>query len=367
MTEKILQTFEKLKEIMTVSGFETVNAEAVRDAALSSAGGFFESSEITKSGSVLLYHKSKKQDARTLLLDAHIDTIGLVISEICEGGFVRSAPVGGIDRRNLATAEIEIYGKRTVRGVFASVPPHLSGKGGVDTLPDFADYLIDTGLSEKEANELLYVGAPAVFIGKTERLLGDRICSSHLDDKICCAAILAACESLAGCETNCNVTVLLSSGEETSEGGAATASYMTCADGAVALDVNFALGKGVPEYQSSKIGGGAMISYSAVTDRRMTDIVAICAEKAGASHKVIAEVQGTGTNADIIEISNRGTPCAVLSVPISYMHTPCELCSLSDVRAVSDIVRAVIMNFDAMSREKETQLGERILKGGNIE
>ncbi len=367
MTEKILQIFESLKEIMTVSGFETVNSEAVRSVALSAADGFFESSEITKSGSVLLYHKSKKRNAKILLLDAHIDTIGLVISEICDGGFVRSAPVGGIDRRNLTTAEVEIYGKKKITGIFSSIPPHLASKDGSDTLPEFADYLIDTGLSEKEAKELICVGAPAVFVGKTERLLGDRICSAHLDDKICCAAILAACSALCGKETGCNVTVLLSSGEETCEGGAAGASYVTRADGAIALDVNFASGKGVPEYQSSKIGDGAMISRSAVTDKRMTDIVVSCAKSADIPHKVIAEVGGTGTNADIIEVTNLGTPCAVLSVPISYMHTPCELCSLSDVEAVSKIVMSVIANFGEMSGKDGTKLGVRILKGGDRE
>lgn len=365
MTEKILHIFEDLKKIMTVSGFETVNADAVRNAAISATGTFFESSEITKSGSVLLYHKSKKKDAKTLLLDAHIDTIGLVISEICGDGFVRSAPVGGIDRRNLTTAEVDIFGRRKVRGIFSSIPPHLASKNGDNSLPEFADYLIDTGLCTEEAKKNLYVGAPAVFVGKTERLLGDRICSSHLDDKICCAAILASCSELCDSETDCNVTVLLSSGEETHEGGAATAAYVTRADGAVALDVNFASDKGVPEYQCSKIGDGAMISRSAVTDKRMTAIVEKCAKNAGIPHKVIAEVCGTGTNADTIEVTNLGTPCAVLSVPISYMHTPCEVCSLSDVRAAADIVTALIMNFDKMARETGTLLGERNLKGGS--
>ncbi len=365
MQERILDIFEKLKSIMTVSGYECINAEAVRKCALEACGGFFDSSEITPLGSVILYHKSEKKDAKTLLLDAHIDTVGLVVSEICEGGFVRTVPCGGIDRRILTTAEVEIFGKRKIRGLFASVPPHLASKNGEDTLPDHADFLIDTGLSDDELKNTVSVGNPCTFIGKTARFLNARIASAHLDDKICCAAILDALAELLGKKPDCNVTVLLSSGEETRGGGAQCASYVTSADGAVALDVNFAKDKETPEYQSSRLGDGAMISYSAVTDRRMTDIVAKCAKSAGIKHKIIAEVEGTGTNADMIEVSNMGTPCAVLSVPVLYMHTPGEVCSLCDAQAVSDILVQVIENFDRMSREKDTLLGVRVLKGGD--
>ncbi len=364
MKSEILEIFEKLKNIMTVSGYETLGAEKVRDVAIEFTGGFFEESEISKSGSVILYHKSKKENAATLLLDAHMDTIGLAVSEICGDGFVRCSPVGGIDRRILTTAEIDIYGKKTVRGLFASVPPHLAGKNGDNTLPDFADMLVDTGKTEEELKNIISVGDPCVFVGETKELLGDRITSAHLDDKICCAAILCACSKLCDSETDCNVTVLLSSGEETREGGAKTASFITEADGCIALDVNFAKEKGVPEWQCSKIGDGAMISRSAATDRRMTDIVIKCAKKAGIPCKIIAETEGTGTNADTIEVSNRGTPTAVLSVPIKYMHTPSELCSEGDVRCVAGILINVIKNFDDMSREKETLLGKRIIKGG---
>ena len=363
MTSTILSIFEKLKSTLTVSGYEALGAENVRSTALEATDGFFSSSEITKSGSVVLYHKSKKENAKTLLIDAHIDTIGLVVSEICEDGFLRTAPVGGVDRRILTTAEVEIFGKEKIRGVFASVPPHLANKNGDDSLPDFADFLVDTGKARDELVKIVSVGDPCVFVGETKKLLGDRITSAHLDDKICCAAILSACKELSGTDIDCNVTVLLSSGEETRGGGALTASFVTCADGAIALDVNFAKEKDVPDYQSSKIGDGAMISRSAVTDRTMTSIVEKCARDGNVKHKIIAEVDGTGTNADTIEVANMGTPCAVLSVPIKYMHTPCELCSLGDVQCVSDILVNTMKSFEKCANEDETRLGIRVLKG----
>ncbi|MBE6704264.1 MAG: M20/M25/M40 family metallo-hydrolase [Ruminococcaceae bacterium] len=367
MKDTILDIFGKLKRIMTVSGFETLNAQTVKETALEYTDGFFEDAQVTVSGSVILYHRSKKENARTLLLDAHIDTIGLVVSEICGEGFIRCAPVGGIDRRILTTAEVEIYGKEKIRGLFSSVPPHLANKNGDNTLPDFADMLVDTGKKNDELKRLISVGDPAVFLGKTVKLLGDRVVSAHLDDKICCASILAACKNAAKTDIDCNVTVLLSSGEETRGGGAKMASFITEADGAIALDVNFAKEKDVPDWQSSRLGDGAMISRSAVTDRKMTDIVEKCAARCGAKHKIICEADGTGTNADTIEVANRGTPCAVLSVPIKYMHTPGEVFATGDAQSVSMILFEVMKNFDAMSKENDTLLGIRYLKGGEVQ
>ena len=156
--KNLLKIFEKLKSIMTVSGYETVNAPIVRSIALDLGEGFFDSSFVSPGGSVILVHKSKKEGARTLLVDAHLDTIGLAVSELLTGGFVRCANIGGIDRRILTTAEVEIYGKRTVRGLFSSIPPHLANKNGDGTLPDFADFLVDTGLPDDELKAAVSVG-----------------------------------------------------------------------------------------------------------------------------------------------------------------------------------------------------------------
>ncbi len=366
MTEKILEIFENLKSFMTVSGYETVNAEKVAEYVISETDGFFEKSEITALGSVIFYHFSKNANAKTLLIDSHIDTIGLVVSEICGGGFLRCVPVGGIDRRILPTAETEIWGRERIRGVFSSVPPHLADKNAKDVLPEFSDFLIDTGKSDDELKKAVFVGAPAVFVGKTERLIGNRIASVHLDDKICAAAIIAACKCAAKSGADCNVTLLLSSGEETGEGGAQTSAFVTKADGAIAVDVNFAKQSGVEDRQSSKLGDGAMISKSAVTDKKMTDIVIGAAENAKISHKIIAEVCYTGTNGDVLEVAGRGTPCAVLSMPIKYMHTPCEMCSLDDAEAVANIILQVMKNFDGYANQPNTLLGKRYLKRGGV-
>lgn len=365
MTEKILEIFEKLKSFMTVSGYETVNAENIAEYVISETDGFFEKSEITALGSVIFYHFSKNANAKTLLIDAHIDTIGLTVSEIC-GGFLRCAPVGGNDRRILPTAEVEIYGKERIRGVFSSVPPHLADKNAKDVLPDFSDFLIDTGKSDDELKKAVFVGAPAVFMGKTERLLENKIASVHLDDKICAAAIIAACKLASKSGVDCNVTLLLSSGEETGEGGAQTSAFVTEADGAVAVDVNFAKQRGVEDRQSSKLGDGAMISRSAATDKRMTDIVIDAAEKAKIPHKIIAEVCGTGTNGDVLNVASGGTPCAVLSIPIKYMHTPCEMCSLDDALAVANLILQIMKNFDEAASRPNTFLGKRYLKKGGV-
>ncbi len=363
--EKILEIFTLLDSFPTVSGYEKRNVEGLMGAVQGLLSGFFDTLEVTPAGGILLRRMAKTEENRTLLLTAHIDTVGAAVKELCGDGFVRALPVGGIDRRILPGAEVEIYGKETVRGIFASVPPHLTDKNGSGTMPDFSDFLIDTGKTKEELEALLPIGSPIAFVGKTERLLGNRVTSAHLDDKICCAAILYACTELCEHpEFDIGLGVLFATGEEKGAGGAASAQFIAASDGAVALDVNFAKEKDTPDYISGKLGEGAMISRSAMTDRRMTELVIDCAEKAGIPHKVICETEGTGTDADAVEAAYTGTPCAVLSVPIKYMHTPCETCDLADVLSVSRILVSTALSFEEASRRENTRLGVRLLKGG---
>lgn len=361
-TKDILDIFEKLKSVVTVSGNEKVNAAEIAKISVDFLGSDKIKSEVCDDGSVILRLESKKNDAPTLLLDAHIDTIGLIVAEILEGGFLRFASVGGIDRRILTGAKVEIHGKETLKGVFSSVPPHLS-KGNDNKLPEFSEFLVDTGIPYSELCQKVQIGDFATFCGETTHLLNDRICSAHLDDKICCSIILCTLKEITEKEDiACNITVLFSSGEETNGKGAKAAAFRVLADGAVALDVNFAKDAGVPAYSSSEIGNGAMISRSAVTDTRMTDVLVDAAVAADAKFKIISECNGTGTNADTIELSNVGTPCAVLSVPISYMHTPCETCSLGDTLECVKILVSTAENFEEYSKREGTRLGVRVIK-----
>ena len=150
-TEEIKKLYRMLAEIPAVSGKEECYAEKMRQTVLMYTD-FFDKSEILAGGGLLFTHSCGVPNARKLLIDAHFDTVGFIVSEILDGGFVRVEAVGGIDRRLLFASEAEIYGRKTIKGVFVSTPPHLSkkDKDAEKKLPPLSEMFIDTGYTKEE-------------------------------------------------------------------------------------------------------------------------------------------------------------------------------------------------------------------------
>jgi len=342
-----MDTFETIKlltETLTVSGFEKQSAQKIIKIARDCTGDFFDSAKVSPTGSVVLSHSCKKPGARRFLLDAHIDTIGFAVSELCGEGFVRVCPVGGIDVNILPACEVLLYGKKTVRGFFTSVPPHLAAD---DKLPKISELLVDTGIPDSEINDIIPVGTPVGFASKTTRLLNGRIASPSLDDKLCAAAILRAASMLCGIELcSTDVYVIFSVGEEKTSLGAKTAFELTKPDAALVLDVNFADSAGTKPSECLKLGGGAGVSISSTTSRRLTEFIQSTAKKHGLPCQFVVEITSTGTNATQLARQGHGVPTAVLSLPLRYMHTCSETAALSDLEDCAKLLAAVISEYD---------------------
>ena len=339
MKNKIREIFARLSELMTPGGYVSRNAESVRKIALEYTGNFFEreNTSISPGGSISLYKPPHAEDAGTLMIDSHIDTVGMTVSEILPEGFVAFTNVGGIDSRILPSLPVKLFGKGEVlRGVVCSVPPHLM-RGKEPKAPKISELYIDTGYPSEYLERVCPVGTPIVY--EYNPLImscgeGDRITSPYLDDKLCAAAAIAAFSEFTSDEVECGIILSLSANEETNGEGALFAARHT-PSAAIVLDVNFASGKGVPDYASATIGKGISISYSAATSRTLTRELDGVLTKNGIPFKRIAEPCDTGTNATRLAPSHLGTPCAVMSVPISYMHTPCECASLRDAESMA--------------------------------
>lgn len=351
MKDKIKEIFARLSDLMTLSGYVSRNADAVRNLALEYTGSFFdrENTSISPGGSVSLYKPPKNDCAGILMIDAHMDTVGMTVSEILPEGFVAFTNVGGIDSRILPSLPVKLCGKGEVlRGVVCSVPPHLM-RGKEPKAPKISELYIDTGYTSEELERVCPVGTPIVYEYGPLTLScgdGDRIASPYLDDKLCAAAAIAAFSEMKRDEVECGIILSLSANEETNGEGAMCAARMG-ASCALVLDVNFASGKGVPDYASATIGKGISISYSAATNRTLTKELDGVLTKNGIPFKRIAEPCDTGTNATRLAPSNLGTPCAVMSIPISYMHTPCECASIGDADSMARGIQVFSKAFSA--------------------
>ncbi len=281
----------------------------------------------------------------TILIDAHIDEIGMIVTAVSDSGFVTVAKCGGIDLRLLSSKEVVIHGKRKVRGVFISTPPHLSGD---DAAPDdISEFKIDTGL--KNAREIISLGDFVTFDTTAAALLDDTVCGKSLDNRAGVTCLIELAFRLKNKRLPCNVAFLLSDGEELGLRGVRTAVFDSTPDEAIVIDVSFGDGPDISPYKCGKMGKGAMIGVSPVLSKEMTNALNLIAADNAIPYQ--SEVMGgnTSTNADVISVTKCGVPTALVSIPLRNMHTPVETVKLSDISSVCDILEGYILSGGAFN------------------
>lgn len=334
------EMIEKLVPIMSVSGYE----ERGREELLNALSEPFDEYIPHSSGTHIFVKRCKKENAPRLMIDAHFDEIGMIVTGILDGGFLTVANVGGLDRRILPAAEVLIYGKETIYGVIVSTPPHLQAPGDNKKTAKIDEIKIDTGYTKEKLEEIVEIGTPIGFYEKPATLLGGRIASRSLDNKACATAAYLAAAALSPEEMEADLYVTLSAREEaTMADGASSSAYAIRPDLAIVTDVTFATAPGVKPEESGKFGGGPVISISAVTDRPFTDkIIEIC-KKEEIPYGITVDATDTGTNATMLSLVGDGIGVAVVSVPIGSMHTYNETVDLSDIdstaRTFSEILK----------------------------
>ena len=289
----------------------------------------------------------KREDGKPhIMLDAHIDEIGFIVTYITNEGFLKISNCGGIDRRLLLAQQVEILcaGGQRVFGVITSTPPHLETDD--KKALKLEDIFVDTGMTKAEAENIISLGDRVIISNKPCVLLGDRVTSKCLDDRAGVAALILAIDllndKLDG--LGCSLSVVFSSQEETGERGAKTSAYKVNPDMAIAVDVSFAKSEGESKYKCGKMGKGPMIGFSPSLSKAMSNRLCQIAKAEGIPYQI--EVMGgtTGTNADAIGVTRGGVKTATVSIPLKYMHTPVEVISMSDLISSALLIAEFLRN-----------------------
>lgn len=336
LTELLKELLDRLTDTMSVSGYEKQSTATYTRL----VRPYFDSVTETPLGSLICRKNSGKDGAPLLLIDCHADEIGMMVSEITDGGRVKFSPIGGLDRRAIVAETVKIYGSGgTVSGIVC-VPS--AGKEESSLCP-LSALEIETGLEPERLRELVSVGDAIGYEGN-RAVHGVEYISRGIDNSASIAAAVGAMQLLGDDTGGWDIAVLLSSGEETTARGAITGAYALTPDYAIAVDVGFARVRGTEESRTLKTGGGASLSYSVLTDRRLTDAIISRARSAGTPIQTIVETSGTGTDGDAIISLHDGIPTAVLSIPEKNMHTPSETVDIVDIvltaRALRDFIAA---------------------------
>ncbi len=339
-----------LSSLMSIGGFERFEREKLTEL----IGDYFDDFYLDKVGNQIFVKRCGKENAPKIMLDAHMDEIGMYVTEILDGGFLRVTNIGGIDTGILQASDVIIYGENErLFGVIASTPPHLAS-GDNKTLPQIDELLIDTCYTKEELEKKIRVGTPVGFAPKYTELLNNKIMGKSFDDKACAACAIHAAVNTPREELAGDVYVMLSCCEEVT-GMVAPGAYNLNPNYAMSIDVNLGRVPGTKKEETVELGKGPSVTISAVTDRRLTNMVFDIAREKEIPHQVSVSPTHTGTNAVSIQLAREGIPTVDVGLPLASMHTYNEIISLDDAKALSDLVSAFIT---------DTRIAEEYGKGG---
>src|SRR5829696_2893790 len=284
----------------------------------------------------------------TIMLDGHIDEIGLIVQYIDDDGFVYVSPIGGWDPQVLVAQRVRFLGREgDVLGVVGKKPIHLMKEEEREKVTKICDVWVDIGArNRKEAEARLRVGDPGVIDSRTLDFPNDRIVSRSIDDRIGAFVVLEALRRYAENPGAARVVAAATTQEEIAwhGGGALVCTNCINPQMAIVVDVTFATDHPnieKKEIGDHRIGGGPVLTRGAVISPVVFDLLRSTAERHGIKYTLHAAGRDTSTNADAIHIAREGVATGLVSIPNRYMHSPNELVSLDDVDKTSTLLAEV--------------------------
>ncbi|MGC8827874.1 MAG: M42 family metallopeptidase [Anaerolineae bacterium] len=336
---------QRLSDAFGVSGCEeevrSILAEAVRP--------HVDELRTDSMGNLIAIKRARAGISRPLrvMLAAHMDEVGLMITHIEKDGLLRFQPVGGIDPRLLPAKQVRI-GRERVPGIIGVKPIHLLKPEERERVVPVEQLYIDIGAVSKEAAEKrVKVGDYAVFATRFGHhgLEGESrlVRGKAFDDRAGCAVLAAVLE---GEPYPVEVAGVFTVQEEVGLRGARVAAYALEPDVAIALEGTICddLPKEKDQSPVTRVGKGPAITIadrSVVADRRLVQLLVDTAEKQGLPYQFKEPALG-GTDAGAIHLTRAGVPSAALAVPSRYIHGPASVLSLDDLEHTVALVRAVL-------------------------
>jgi putative aminopeptidase FrvX len=326
--------FEKLVTTPGISGRE----ERIRDAVKDELAASVDDVRVDRLGNVIGVRKGSEP---RVMLSAHMDTIGFLVSQIDDDGFLRISPIGGFDARTLVMRRVLVQAKEDLVGLVSPMtkPIHLLTEEERKKSPKIEELFVDLMLPPDRVKELVSIGDPVSLY--REPLFTDRaVTTPYLDDRLGVYVMLDALRKAK--DTSAEICAVVSVQEEVGLRGARTGAFEVDPDIGIAIDVTLAadmpgMDKG---NQALKLGGGAAIGVmnaSSIADPRLVDKFKELAQEHAISYQMDILPFG-GTDAGAIQLTRSGVPAITVSIPIRYVHTVNEMALVEDIEATGDLV-----------------------------
>ena len=289
---------------------------------------------------------------RSVMLAAHMDEIGLMVTYISDDGFLSVAAVGGVDAAVLPGMRVDVHTQTGVlRGVVGRKPIHLIKADERKTVTPLDSLVIDLGMPGKKVRRLVRIGDEITFGVGFERFGKGMAVSRAFDDKCGVWVAVRVLEQLAAAgRASGDFIAAATVQEEIGTRGAMTSTYGLKPDVGLAFDVTHATD--YPSIDKTKFGKivcgeGPVIARGPNINPVVFERLVAAAEAEGIPYQLEAEPSVTGTDARAIQVTRGGVPTGLVSVPLRYMHTPTEVVALSDLDATVALITRFVLDLDA--------------------
>ena len=281
----------------------------------------------------------KKRPA--ILLAAHMDAIGLIVTSI-QDGFLHVTGLGGIDARILPGCAVTVHGREDLPGVVVQPPARLLPASAGDGPVALEYLLVDTGLPARKVAQLVRTGDQVSFAGEPVDLAGETISGHSLDNRASVAALTVCLQELRERAHAWDVWAVATAQEEVGLFGAITSAYQIRPDAAIAIDVTFAKGPGSNDWGTFPLGKGPTLGWGPNLHPALHKALKDLADRL--EIPVVTEVipRHSGTDAFAIQVSAEGVPTALIGIPLRYMHTAVETVAIKDIQRAGRLMAEFI-------------------------
>ena len=334
--ESVIKTQIELSNLIGVPGHEEEIADYIL-LKLEKLG--VDKAWIDPLGNVIATKAGTNTDGLRIMLDAHIDEVGFIISHIHEKGFLSIDALGGIDKRLMLGALLQFQSdkKDRILGVVGTAPPHITRPEDRDKVPEIIDMFVDIGCkSQKEVLDLgLDIGSVGTFYTECVMLNEDTILGKAFDDRTACNVILHVLEELKNLSIPNTLLLNFAVQEEVGARGATVAGYTL--EPSIALALENTIASDVPGVSQEKIvtklGDGPAVTAadkSLIVPKKILERIKKAAEMENIRWQYKKPTYG-GTDAGWISRTRSGVPSGVVSVPCRYIHANASLLLVDDI------------------------------------
>lgn len=332
----------KLTEEDGVSGYE----KKVAGLAAEAFSPYIDETRTDNLGNLIFLKKGQGVSPPRLLICAHMDEIGLIVTKVEKNGFLRFTSLGGFDARTLPGQEVSIYGRDTVPGIIGFKLPHLYTEQEKGRSVMMGDLFLDTGLSPEAVQETIPVGSVAAIKRKYLNLQHSSRSGKAFDDRAGLVALWQCARELHKIRHETDLYLVATVQEEVGTRGAVVSTYGISPDLGIAVDVCHGDFPGALEQETSPLAQGPVVTSGPNIHPFIAEKLLNTAAEYHLPCQKDVSPGPTGTDARAIQISMEGVPTGLLSIPLRYMHTSVELVDLGDIKVAGLLLARFVTEVD---------------------